>query len=73
MSMHSSKFSIWFFTGILLFIYGILITGAGIYNYSGYGDRHIVLAELHVDLWWGILLLVLGAVYLWIYLPSRQK
>lgn len=73
MSFHDSKYSIWFFTGILLLIYGVLITGAGIYNYSGYGSRDIVLSELHIDLWWGLLLLVIGAIYCWFYLPARRK
>jgi hypothetical protein len=62
--------SIWFFVGILLTIYGVLITGAGVYGLSHQPD--VKLANLHADLWWGGLLLVLGLVYVIVYNPARS-
>jgi len=55
--------SIWFFIGVLLLIYGVLILGAGIWELGHPPERQIVLGELHAGVWWGALLLVLGGVY----------
>ena len=55
--------SIWFFVGVLLVIYGLLILGAGVYQYINPPAQPLVLAEYHAGIWWGILLLVLGAFY----------
>jgi FtsH-binding integral membrane protein len=65
--------SIWFFVGLLLLVYGVLITGAGIYNYYYPPERTVVLAHLHAAIWWGLVLLVLGCVYSYFFSPKRQK
>lgn len=72
MSHSASKFSIWFFTGLLLFTYGILITYSAVTHYSS-PSPNVVLPELHADLVGGIILLALGALYLWLYAPGRVK
>ena len=61
--------SIWFFIGVLLLAYGILILGNAIVNYSH--PPAVVLAELHADLWWGALLLVLGIIYTVKFRPGK--
>ena len=43
--------SIWFFIGLLILIYGVLILGAGIAELSS--PPPVVMAELHVTIWWG--------------------
>ncbi len=53
--------SIWFFVGVLLLIYGLLILGAGIYG--GSHPPNVGLADLHAEIWWGALLIVMGAFY----------
>lgn len=63
--------SIWFFIGSLLLIYGVLILGAGLYGLSSPPD--VVLSELHAGTWWGALLLILGAVYAWLFRPGRRS
>jgi hypothetical protein len=55
--------SIWFFIGVLLLFYGILITGAGLYQLAVPPEHPVVLAGLHAGIWWGLLLTVLGAWY----------
>jgi hypothetical protein len=65
--------SIWFFIGILLLAYGVLIMGAGLYGLVSPPARPVVLASLHAGIWWGALLLVLGAVYTVKFSPRRQK
>jgi hypothetical protein len=65
--------SIWFFVGILLLAYGVLITASGLYELVSPPVRPVVLGELHAGIWWGALLLVLGAVYTYRFSPRRQK
>ena len=69
--MHRSFISIWFFIGILLDIYGILILGAGIYNV--YNPPDVKLAYLHAGLWWGGLLLLIGIFYTVKFAPKEGK
>ena len=65
--------SIWFFVGLLLDVYGVLITGAGIYGLWHPPDHEVVLWNLHAGVWWGALILCLGIVYTWFFRPSRER
>src|SRR5690242_16573083 len=60
MHSESGRISIWFFIGLLVLVYGVLITGAGVYEIFVPPIHPVVLENLHAGLWWGILLLVLG-------------
>ena len=61
--------SIWFFIGMLLLAYGILILGSSIINYNN--PPNVVLANLHADVWWGGLLLILGLFYTLKFRPGK--
>src|SRR5450759_624400 len=63
--------SIWFFIGALLLLYGILITGAGLYELSNPPAHPVVHAELHAGIWWGAILLILGIFYSVKFRPGR--
>jgi hypothetical protein len=65
--------SIWFFVGVLLAIYGVIILAAGLYGLVNPPATRVVLANLHVDIWWGALLLVIGGIYSYVFLPGRRK
>ncbi|MCC7173862.1 MAG: hypothetical protein IT159_01600 [Bryobacterales bacterium] len=65
--------SIWYFVGLILTVYGILIAGAGLYDLLAGVKRQTVLAELHAGVWWGGLLIVLGVIYLRFFSPGRRK
>ena len=72
--MHRSEMiSIWFFIGALLLVYGVLILGAGIYEQVVPPGHPVVLAELHAAIWWGVLLIILGVVYLIRFSPRRGR
>ena len=62
---------IWYFIGLLLVVYGVLITGAGIYQLLNPPEVKTVLFELHAGIWWGALLLLLGLVYVFKFRPGR--
>ena len=62
---------VWFFVGILFLVYGVLILGSGLAEWSHPPDT--VLANLHAPVWWGGLLIVLGALYSARFRPGRDK
>jgi hypothetical protein len=73
MEHSKQRISVWFFIGVLLLIYGALITGVGVYDLVSHTPETTALAYLHAPVWWGILLLVLGAVYTILFRPSRTR
>ena len=73
MHAQEERISIWFFIGMLVFIYGIIITAAGIYEFFVPPAHPVVLASLHSGIWWGALLLILGGFYLYRFAPKKEK
>ncbi len=65
--------SIWFFVGISLLVNGILICGAGLYEFSHPPSRQVVLYHLHANIWWGGVLAVIGAVYCIYFAPGKGR
>lgn len=61
---------VWFFVGLLLFIYGILIFISGLTEWSHPPDT--VLSNLHAAVWWGALLIVLGGIYSLMFRPKNN-
>jgi hypothetical protein len=61
---------VWFFVGVILLIYGVLILATGIYEFSH--PPATVLANLHPAVWWGALLTIVGGVYVYLYLPRKS-
>jgi hypothetical protein len=55
--------SIWIFIGFLLIAYGALIMGQGMWELFFPPAKPVVLAELRAGIWWGSLILILGAVF----------
>ena len=61
---------VWFFVGVLLLLYGVIILATGIYEISHPPDT--VLANLHPAIWWGALLTALGGFYVYYHLPRKR-
>ncbi len=61
---------VWFFVGALLFIYGILILASGLMEWSHPPDT--VLANLHAPVWWGALMIVMGALFVHLFRPRKK-
>ena len=70
--MHSEGISIWFFVGISLLVNGLLITGAGLYDFVSPPAHPVVLYELHAGVWWGAILAVIGGWYCLHFRPNRK-
>lgn len=62
---------VWFFVGVLLLIYGVLIFITGLVQWSN-PSAEVQLAELHAPVWWGGLLIVLGAFYCYMFRPGKK-
>lgn len=56
--------NIWYFVGWLLLIIGLVELTAGVYDLFFPINKNIRLTNLHANLWWGVLIVILGAVYL---------
>jgi hypothetical protein len=65
--------SIWFFIGLLLTSYGLIIGWTGLYEVASPPDHPPVLANLHASVWWGAILLVIGLVYFIRFFPKKRK
>lgn len=72
--MHEEhRLSIWFFVGLVLTIYGIIILIANIPTlFSPVTNPQYVLARLHAGVWWGILLVLLGILFLILHWPKKH-
>jgi hypothetical protein len=60
--MKENHVSIWFLIGLQLAIFGMLISGAGIYGFfvPPPPDQDTMLSSLHPAIWWGAIMLALG-------------
>jgi hypothetical protein len=68
---HTRLISIWFFIGVLLLSYGVLIFAASLYYAANPPAAPVVLARLHIGIWWGLLLLAIGGFYIWKFRPRK--
>ena len=69
--MKENHVSIWFLIGLQLAIFGVLISGAGIYGYFVPPTTQTVLGDLHPAIWWGAIMFVLGLFYTSKFWPKK--
>lgn len=63
--------SIWFFIGVSLLFNGVLIFGAGLYEFVHPPLKEVVLFHLHAGIWWGAILAIIGALYCIYFAPGK--
>ena len=63
---------VWFFVGLLLLAYGVLIFIVGLAQWSS-PPENVQLTALHAPVWWGALLIVLGALYSYMFRPGKSS
>jgi energy-converting hydrogenase Eha subunit E len=66
------EISIWFFVGVALLVNGTLVAGAGLWEFFHPPLHPVVLFELHANVWWGLVLLILGLVACIHFSPARS-
>ncbi|NVM04759.1 MAG: hypothetical protein HWN67_20735 [Candidatus Helarchaeota archaeon] len=62
---------VWFFVGILITLYGLVIFISGIYWYVH--PINIVAGYLHAAIWWGILMTIFGLIFIIKNIPKKRK
>ena len=67
--MHRDLIPVWFFVGLLLGVYGLLILASGLAELSN--PPATVLAHLHAPVWWGAVMIVVGGAYCFAFRPRR--
>jgi hypothetical protein len=70
--MKENTLSIWFLIGILLAIYGAIITLSGLYHFLVPPATLPVLGQFHADFWWGLFLFFVGMGYARKFRPSKK-
>ncbi len=65
---------IWFFIGVMLLFYGVLIAFAGVFDWLAPPpvDERVKLWHLHADVWWGAVMAVIGLAYTLRFRPRRE-
>lgn len=71
MSKETHMLPVWFFIGVLLAIYGVIILLMAILDFNQ--TSQAVLAEYHPGLFGGVLLILLGGFYTFWFWPGRRK
>lgn len=56
---------IWFFVGLILLSMGFIIFISGIYYLFNPSESSTVLTHLHPDIWWGAIMVIAGAIFIW--------
>ena len=65
--------SIWFFIGVSLAVNGAIICGTGIYELVSPPEHQAVLYNLHANVWWGAVLLILGLFFSLRFSPAKER
>lgn len=55
--------SIWYLVGLMLLAMGAIITISGAYHLANPSEVRTVLADLHADFWWGLVMVAVGALF----------
>jgi hypothetical protein len=67
---HHQMLPVWFFIGVLLFVYGVIILWVGVSDYNQ--PTQVILANEHANVWGGIILILLGGFYTIRFWPRRR-
>jgi hypothetical protein len=65
--------SIWFFIGLLLTSYGLIIGATGLHEVASPPSHPVVLSNVHASVWWGAILLATGLIYFIRFFPKKRK
>ncbi len=72
MASEHKEIPIWFFIGSLVLVYGVIIFATGLYHLVR-PAQGVLLANLHADLWWGLLMIAVGLIYGIKYCPFKGR
>ncbi len=67
---HHRMLPVWFFIGVLLLVYGVIILLTSLRSFDQTGA--VVLANYHAGIWAGVVLILLGGIYTLKFRPRRR-
>lgn len=73
--VETAELSIWFFCGILMLAYGVVLIVTGILEFHNPPPNEILLPWLqpvHPTLWWGVVMSIFGGIYTAKYWPKGK-
>ncbi len=62
--------SIWFLVGIVMFSIGSIVLISGIFYLIKPIDHDVKMSSLHTNIWWGLVIIIIGLVYI---LSNKNK
>lgn len=62
---------VWFFIGLLLTMYGVIILSTSLYDWSA--PSTAILAQYHAGVWGGVVLLLIGSFYVVRFRPRQAN
>jgi Na+/H+-translocating membrane pyrophosphatase len=62
--------SIWFLIGLVMSAIGFITVLAGIFSVNASENQDVRLSNLHANIWWGVLILIIGLIYI---VKNRNK
>jgi hypothetical protein len=73
--VETAELSIWFFCGILMLAYGLVLIVTGILEFHNPPPNEVLLPwlqPLHPTLWWGVVMSIFGGIYTAKYWPKGK-
>ena len=67
---HHRMLPVWFFIGVLLLVYGVIILLTSLRSF--HQAETVVLANYHAGIWAGVVLILLGSFYTLKFWPRRR-
>jgi len=61
---------IWYFVGLFLSAVGVVVLASGLYDLVYPPAEKTVLSDIHPGIWWGIVIVVSGALF---WVVNRKK
>jgi hypothetical protein len=58
---------IWYFVGLILLSMGSVVLLAGLYILVVSKEAHTALGQLHPNIWWGAIMVVVGGVFFFLH------
>ena len=55
---------IWYFVGLILFIMGLILFITGLITLSSPPESKSMLYDLHPNIWWGAVMVIVGLIYI---------
>lgn len=71
MSVKQKHLPVWFFVGVLMFVFGIVVFFSGIYWF--FTPSGVILANLHTGIWWGVVMTSFGLLFSIKHGPWKKK